>query len=220
MKNLSVFGNGYRLKSCSLALLLTVGTLVQAEQTNTAIQVLRSGVSSNLTVAVITPHLSLSASDLIYYQINTAGTNETLVYLPPLHPYPWHLCRVEMTDTDGQPLAKTKIADELNVTFLSHTNILFGEIQQSNPEWRKQPKWKQLTPCTVSPTNVGGTAYRFYSPEQLFLIKEPGNYTLKLEFQVLQPARYRSGAPVYVVSFPPVEIPVVIGKSNAKERSP
>ena len=180
---------------------------VQAQETNKSNQGWfdqTSSVTSNLVAWVGIPNPIPTVSDEIVYGFNSAGTNEIYLFLAPLHPRAYHLCRVEMTDTNGQPHAKTPIAIELNANFWTQTNVFnAGELKKLKPEW------KHLTPNIASPRSFGGIAHHFYKPEQLFKIEKPGKYILKLEFQVIKAVEYRPGAAAYVITFPPIEIQIV-----------
>jgi|GEM_PF-2674418 len=152
-----------------------------------------SAAVSNLIAWVIMVNPA-TPSDRISYGFSSLTTNQVTLYLPPVREGPF--CKVEMTDAQGHRLKKTELGAKL--LFLERTNA-FGLNH-----FRKTYGWKQLTPYTASPTNIGSAAHWFRAPAELFEITKPGQYKLTIAFQALR-MRGRSNV---VVSFPPIEIPI------------
>lgn len=119
--------------ACKLLLFLAAASAMQIQETNTLGGdrfVRTSSVRSNLTASVVILTPTPTPADMITYGFNSTGTNEIQVYLPP---QAHHLCRVEMTNTNGQPLNKTRMAAELNASFFGQTNVFYaGELRRSN----------------------------------------------------------------------------------------
>ncbi len=212
MKNTLFFQFNKKSKSqfwnaCNALMFLVAAWSAQAQETNVPNRdrfIQASLATSNLMACVWILNPIPTPSDVISYGFFSTGTNEIDLYIAPRRPRVYHFCRVEMMDTNGQPLAKTPIAIELNSTFVTQTNKL-----PSNAFRKLHPEWKQLTPYVASPPKEGSAAYYFYKPEQLFKIEKPGKYILKLEFQAVKPAELRPGADEYVITFPPIKIPIV-----------
>lgn len=156
---------------------------------------------------------TFSDSGIIHYQFNSSGEAPVSLFLAPLHPHAQHLCRVEMTDSNGMALKPKKAAAALNRTYITETNLFLASDLQ------KVREWKRLTPYTALPRRDGGVAYKFYSPNDLFIIEKPGSYTLSMEFQVFKPAKATNPWPLSVVSFPAIEIPITIKAATNSPRS-
>ena len=180
--------------ACGVVGMVLVPPAAPAQRPHTWL-IWRSAAVSNLSAWVIMANPP-TASNRITFGFSSLTTNEVTLYIPPLREPPF--CKVEMTDAQGHRLKKTELGAKL--LFLERTNA-FGLNH-----FRKTYGWKQLTPYTASPTNIGSAACSFRTPAELFEITKPGQYKLTIEFQALR-MRGRSNV---VVSFPPIEIPIML----------
>ena len=73
---------------------------------------------------------------------------------------------------------------------------------------KRHSKWRnQFDAIRVRPEGEGAGARNFYSVEDLFRIKEPGAYTLRLRFKVFTKPQDTTNTPT-LVTFPAMEFPI------------
>lgn len=139
-------------------------------------------------------------------------SNNVAMYMPTALEYVYQL---ELLDTNGFALPKKKLAEKIGVKFWDFKPLFDNETGFD------------LTRVHITPS-LGGPYLFFphrpghyngepnYSPNDLFEIKQPGNYTLRIRFQFIVSAdsdRYKSA---HVVRFPPLDYPLVrrAGQTN------
>jgi hypothetical protein len=148
------------------------------------------------------------------WEANTNKNNEVTVYMPTTLEYVY---QVELLDTNGAALPKKKLAEKIGVKFLdlkpSFTNDTGFELTRVH-----------ITPSLGGPylffPHKPGyyNGEPFYSPNDLFEIKQSGNYTLRIQFQFIVATNSNIHKTAHVVRFPPLDYPLV--KVAAPAKSP
>lgn len=135
-----------------------------------------------------------TASDKIWYQFISSNGPAFRIYLPK----PAYLCTVELTGPDGKPVAKTSVGKRYGTAF----------DQAKGPDTPIDvDKGGSWVGSIVTP--YGSGQFRLPPCDELFEVKRPGNYTFKVQFQVIREI-IRDGKYLgkELVRFPPIEIRV------------
>ena len=139
------------------------------------------------------------------WETKTNKNDEVTVYMPTTLEY---LYQIELLNTNGFALPKTKLAEKVGVKFLDLKPLFANDTGF-------KLKIQHITP------NLGGEYIFFphksgdyngepyYSPNDLFEIKQPGNYTLRIQFQLIVASSSNIYKTAHIVRFPPLEYPLV-----------
>jgi hypothetical protein len=136
----------------------------------------------------------------------TTTNNQATVYIPTA---PEYIFRIELLDTNGIALPKTELGKrvgtkffDLDTSFDSNKGFkLRIERAMDEPDWGGQYLFFPFRP------GYGGQP--FYSPNDLFEIKNPSNYKLQIRFQIIVRTGMASDKTAHIVRFPPLDYPLV-----------
>lgn len=134
----------------------------------------------------------------IVYAILTDSEEASVVYFPRNVEY---FCDAKLYTTNRVPLAKTQVGrkwgssfDKVSRIYVDRKNRIV-EAMALNGGW-----WIGKT------TSINEPLFR---PDELFEIKEPGLYHLRLRFQVFQRAKNGSTSSLSLIRFPDLECDVI-----------
>jgi hypothetical protein len=143
----------------------------------------------------------------------TITNNQAIVYMPTALEYVYQL---DLLDTNGVALPKTELGKRIGVkfwdlepSFANNTGFKLSREHTTESGTGIGAQW------LFFPTKSGFGGQPIYSPNDLFEIKQPGNYTLRIRFQIIVAS---SMADVYktahIVRFPPLDYPLVKSASD------
>jgi len=136
-----------------------------------------------------------ATKDLLVF-VPWATTNHARLVVPAEPEYAY---QADLIDTTGAPVPKTAAGSRTGTKFLQ-----FGADATT-----KGIATKSLVANEIG--HVTGTLYLF-RPDDLFEIEKPGNYTLRIRFQILTSSRTGPGPGNYtndLIRFPPLDYPLV-----------
>jgi hypothetical protein len=136
----------------------------------------------------------------------TTTNNQATVYLPTALEYIYQL---ELIDTNGVALTKTELGKKVGVKYMD-----------LEPTFANEKGFKLAIQHVMDEPGVGarnlffpfrpGYGGRpFYSPNDLFESKQPGNYTLRIRFQLIVASSTNVYKTAHIVRFPPLDYPLV-----------
>src|ERR1051326_7424644 len=105
-------------------------------------------------------------------------------------------CRIDLFDSEGKPIPKTKLGETYGRRFTELRPIY---------EDKKQTIFREMDLHLRTVGGVGTSGYPLPSPAELFAIKNQGTYRLKLQFQVLRPIQRAGKIKIERVRFAPIE---------------
>jgi len=157
---------------------------------------------------------------LIFGVWKTTTNNYAMVYIPTEPEYAY---QVELLDTNGTAMPKTRLGEQvgrrffaLDTTFSSEGAQLRRAYATDKPGFPSQ--------YLFFPSKPGHGGRPVYSPNDLFDIKKPGRFTLRIQFQIIVRTGTGKNKTAHIVRFPPLDYPLVkldTGKAaSAAQASP
>lgn len=154
-----------------------------------------------IEVAPITVYNEFVSSNKIGYCFFTQTNNDEILFLPKDE----YFCIAKMVDSNGRAVRVRSIGANLGRRFFDikepYTDILKIVKAHGTDSEHAESAYAHMD-------GSGGKV--FYAPDELFVIKVPGEYRLSLQFQVLEMVPVAGGNSVLrLVRFPSMDIPVV-----------
>lgn len=151
-----------------------------------------SAIVNDLVVSVGSPadRLTASVTDRLVFIFNSKTNSLIDVFLLKQE----YFCRVELFDSNNKPMQRTSKGRQLGARFHE-----LKEFNEKAIQFTARGNWKMLP---ARPTT--GSASDFPPASELFVIKKPGIYTMKLEFQVFTRIPGGTNRTLTFIKFPPV----------------
>ena len=154
-----------------------------------------------------------SVNDKLTFCVWRMTTNNPVtLYMPTAVEYVY---QIELLDTNGFALPKKKLAEkigkefsDLKPSFANDTGFKL-KIQHITPSLGGEYLFFPHKPGYYN-------GEPFYSPNDLFEIKQPGNYTLRIQFQFVLRTGHDHDKTAHVIRFPALDYPLV--KSTNQSR--
>ncbi len=130
----------------------------------------------------------------LYCGVKTISNEPKTVYLPL---QPEFACQIDLFATNGVAMPKTKLGEKFGVNFF--------DLDPSPSKIRTKVKGVYASKTT----RPGAVLFR---PEDLFEFKKPGDYTLKIRFQIIVPTKTGTNRDDYtyrVIRFPSMDYPLL-----------
>jgi hypothetical protein len=199
--------NQNAVRFCTICAGLFINTIVQAQdfemiRTKTIEGIYIGVFSSNVTTNNTPPDNKLN-----FCIWQTTTNNQEIVYMPTAPEYVYQL---ELLDTNGIALPKTELCKNIGVKYWDFA-----------PSFAKDSGFKLAEEHIVNGQGIGArylffphrsgyfNGEPFYSPNDLFEIKNPGNYTLRIRFQFIVASETNVYKTAHIVRFPPLIYPLV-----------
>jgi len=145
-------------------------------------------------------------NQLIFGIWRTTTNNNATVYIPTA---PEFIYQIELLDTNGIAMPKTEFGKTVGTRFLDLDTSFDGnkgfKLRMEHPSYGPEFGGQHL----FFPTRPGYKDQRFYSPTDLFEIKDPGNYKLQIHFQIIVRTGLVLDKTAHIVRFPPLDYPLV-----------
>jgi hypothetical protein len=201
---------------CAICLGLFLNIVAQAQD----FELIKTKTMEGFYISVFSSKFTTNntpADDKLNYCIWRITTNsQAIVYMPTALEYVYQL---ELFDTNGVAMPKTKLGKRVGVkffdlepSFTNDTGFKLAREHTTEPGTGIGAQW------LFFPEKSGAGGQPIYSPNDLFEIKNPGNYALRVRFQIIVAS---SMADVYktahVVRFPPLDYPLMKPDINQKK---
>jgi hypothetical protein len=204
-----------RISISTICLAAFLGVAAQAQNTDNWF--VRTMTVEDLYVRVFSPHdidtNNTSVDNKLAFCVWETKTNkndEVTVYMPTSVEY---LYQLELLDTNGIAQPKKMLAKNVGVKFLDFKPLFANDTGF------------ELTKVHITPS-LGGPYLFFphrsghyngnnsYSPDDLFEIKQPGNYSLRIRFQFIVATNSNTYKSAHIVRFPPLDYPLIFFNSR------
>ena len=140
-----------------------------------------------------------ATADEIWYQF-ISKTNVFRIFIPK----PSCFCTIELIGTNGQSVAKSSLGKRYGARFTKAPGFDWDS------KWSSMAKDRDGTASHVFAGPHGGGSAHFWRCEDLFRVREPGDYKLRIQFQAFQEVNFpeRHKREIRLIRFPPFEINV------------
>jgi hypothetical protein len=141
-----------------------------------------------------------SDQTLTYEVIST--NREAILYIPSDSEY---LCQIDLFDRSGQTIDKTDLGKKVGSRFETI------QISRQHPRYDRplfvflNSNKEEVNARQLRTINGGTSAPAFFSPDELFKIEKPGEYKLRLRFQLFEAS---TNSLSELIRFPPIELSV------------
>jgi len=184
------------------------------------IETVKTKTVEDLCVRVFSSHGTTNntpVDDKLAFCVWRMTTNNSMtLYMPTALEYVY---RLELLDTNGSALPPTKLAEKIGVKFLDFKPSFANDtgfnlkILQTDPSLGGEHLFFPHRPGYFN-------GEHFYSPNDLFEIKQPGNYTLRIQFQFILRTGHGQDKTAHLVRFSPLDYPLVKLPNNQTNALP
>jgi hypothetical protein len=161
------------------------------------------GVTCNARSGLVTNNTPIDGE--LIFGVWTTNTNDFSVYVPYEPEYAYEC---ELYDSNGAALPKTPYAKRFGTRYFDLDTSFSNKGAKLRREY---PLHEQDLPgqyLFLRKPDVGN-GYIIYTPNDLFIIKNPGKYTLEIRFQIIVRTGRGRDMAAHIVRFPPLEYPIV-----------
>ena len=209
LTNQNIFGG------CIICAALFLNTIAQAQD----FELIKTKTIDGLYIGVFSSNFTTNGTstdnklNFCIWRITT--NNQTTVYVPTALEYIYQL---ELLDTNGVTLPKTELGKKIGVKFWDL------EPSFANDKGFKLAIERAMDEPSIGARNLffpfkpGYGGQPFYSPNDLFEIKQPGNYMLRIRFQFIVASDTNVYKTAHIVRFPPLNYPLI--KSDTTSNKP
>jgi len=158
-----------------------------------------SGVADNLFVQIsqLTAHTNISSGQKIAYGFLLKTNDDVVIYLPK----PEYLCRLQLFDKEGNPVAKTAAGEKYGRLFADLESYSWDYVNKRGHNTGGSDKPDMILPHVTTTQNR-----ELSSMEELFIIEKAGCYKLSIQFQVFKLSGEGANHIFRVVRMPPIEM--------------
>lgn len=158
--------------------------------------VVESHVTNDMFVQLSCEHSVFWSIDTIDYCFLTVTNPKAIIFLPRES----YFCFAELFDQKGQPIPKQGLGNGLGRDFWKLKAFSWDSVGKQAKGTRNERVDRMFV------SSKGCEGRYLFKPEDVFRIKEPGLYKLRLQFQVFKQIDAKGKQEMQIVRFEPVEV--------------